>query len=76
MFERKVYRLSNGNQIIFHRNPPFSFWTVNYAKGGLPGHLRGNYTHFNQLYKKVEAYLNTKNVTIGEEETWHDPQEQ
>lgn len=75
MLTKKIFRLSTGNKLIFTKNPPFGFWTVNYERGGLPSHLTGNFTGFNTAYIQAEAYLGDKKIKIEEEEIWPDPQE-
>lgn len=74
LFQR-VFQLSNGNKLIFTRNPPFGLWSMNYAKGGMPQGLQGMFTSFQRAYNRIESYLGNKGIIIEEEEPWLEKQE-
>lgn len=73
--QQRIFKLSTGNSLYLTKNPPFDFWTINYGRGGLPSHLRGNFTSFSFAYRAIEGYLADKGITIDEEEPWLDQPE-
>lgn len=75
MIEKKIYALSNGNRVVFTRNPPFGFWTVNYAKGQLPKHLSGQYRGLGGAMTAFKSYAGCRGVSITKEIPWPEARE-
>jgi hypothetical protein len=50
------------NTLHARRDDPYGFWTMHFERGEVPDELKGTYTSFDQCWKRIQIYLNKKNI--------------
>lgn len=56
---REVH-LSDGMTVRLESRDPYGHWHIVWGKGAVPDEISGAYTHPDQAYKALVAYLGTK----------------